>query len=126
MSFDGNFLNNGYTPEEKEGYQVLIFTTDNMGKRDGKHQLLYHWLLVKMLWWSPQSKWQICAAIANRGYYFTPHVVRKIGGKALTDSTYTVAKQTQLTKNTSRPLFMVWKKYIRVIMVQQKTHELKI
>ena len=68
----------------------------------------------------------MCAAIANRGYYFTPHVVRKIGGKALTDSTYTVAKHTSIEKNTSRPLLKAWKKYIQVIMVQQKTHELKI
>ena len=45
---------------------------------------------------SPIQMANMCAAIANRGYYFTPHVVRKIGGKALTDSTYTVAKQTSI------------------------------
>ena len=45
---------------------------------------------------SPIQMANMCAAIANRGYYFTPHIVRKIDGKALTDSTFTVAKQTSI------------------------------
>jgi penicillin-binding protein 2 len=45
---------------------------------------------------SPIQMANMCAAIANRGHYFTPHIVRKIDGKALTDSTFTVAKQTSI------------------------------
>ena len=45
---------------------------------------------------SPIQMANMCAAIAHRGYYFTPHIVRKIDGKALTDSSFTVAKQTSI------------------------------
>jgi penicillin-binding protein 2 len=34
------------------------------------------------------------AAIANRGYYYTPHIVSKIDGKKITDKKYTIPKQT--------------------------------
>ena len=34
------------------------------------------------------------AAIANKGFYYTPHIVHTIDGKALTDSTFIVPKKT--------------------------------
>lgn len=34
------------------------------------------------------------AAIANRGYYFTPHIVKEIAGQPLTDEQYTQRKYT--------------------------------
>lgn len=38
------------------------------------------------------------AAIANHGYFFTPHIVKKIDGKPITDSTYTIPKKTTIDK----------------------------
>lgn len=38
----------------------------------------------------------MCAAIANKGHYYTPHIVRKINGEFLNDSTYTQAKHTSV------------------------------
>ena len=36
------------------------------------------------------------AAIANKGHYFTPHIVKKIGTDKIKDSTYTIAKKTTI------------------------------
>ena len=36
------------------------------------------------------------AAIANKGYYYTPHIVKKINNKNIKDSTYTIAKKTTI------------------------------
>ncbi|TXI87179.1 MAG: penicillin-binding protein 2 [Chryseobacterium sp.] len=38
------------------------------------------------------------AAIANQGFYFTPHIVKKIGGKPITDTFYTKPKYTLVEK----------------------------
>lgn len=34
------------------------------------------------------------AAIANRGWFYTPHIIKEIAGKPLTDSLYTIKHQT--------------------------------
>lgn len=36
------------------------------------------------------------AAIANRGYFYTPHIVKKIGGVKITDTTYIKPKRTTI------------------------------
>lgn len=46
----------------------------------------------------------VTAAIANRGYFFTPHIVKKIGNKVIQDSTFTVAKQTTIDKKHFEPV----------------------
>lgn len=38
------------------------------------------------------------ATIANRGWYYTPHIIKAIGGKPITDSTYTVKHQTGISE----------------------------
>lgn len=38
------------------------------------------------------------AAIANRGYYYTPHILRKVGDDAVKDSNFTVPKYTTIDK----------------------------
>ena len=45
---------------------------------------------------SPIQMANMCAAIANRGHYYTPHIVRKINGEPLSDSTYTIPKYTSI------------------------------
>lgn len=36
------------------------------------------------------------AAIANKGYFYTPHIVKKINNNPITDTTYTIAKKTTI------------------------------
>ena len=46
----------------------------------------------------------VTAAIANRGYFYTPHVVKRIDNKAITDSAYTIAKLTTIDKKHFDPI----------------------
>ncbi len=39
----------------------------------------------------------LAAAIANRGYYFTPHMIKAIDGKAITDTNFTKPKYTTIS-----------------------------
>jgi len=45
---------------------------------------------------TPLQMANMCATIANRGWYYTPHVIRSIDGSPITDSTYTVKKFTAI------------------------------
>ena len=44
------------------------------------------------------------AAIANRGYFYTPHIVKKIDKKPIKDPKYTEAKQTTIDKKHFTPV----------------------
>lgn len=44
------------------------------------------------------------AAIANRGHYFTPHVIKKIEGKSINIPDYTIAKHTTIDKKHFEPV----------------------
>ncbi|MFI2742976.1 penicillin-binding protein 2 [Zhouia sp. PK063] len=44
------------------------------------------------------------AAIANRGFYFTPHVLKAIDGKAITNEKYTTKHQTAIDKKYFEPV----------------------
>ena len=46
----------------------------------------------------------ITAAIANRGYFYTPHIVKNIDSKPIQDSTYTVRKNTTINKKYFKPV----------------------
>ncbi|TVR40719.1 MAG: penicillin-binding protein 2 [Cryomorphaceae bacterium] len=43
---------------------------------------------------TPLQMANMCAVIANRGWYYAPHVIRAIDGEPITDSTYTVKNHT--------------------------------
>ena len=93
----GNFLNNDLYTGRKGRVPSVDFYNSQYGKKKWKAPTVISLAIGQdALVVSPIQMANMCAAIANRGYYFTPHVVRKIGGKALTDSTYTVAKQTSI------------------------------
>lgn len=61
------------------------------------------------------------AAIANRGYFFTPHIIKKIDGDSI-DGKYTIARKTSISPEHFEPviegMFNVYKKgtakYIQV------------
>jgi len=46
----------------------------------------------------------VTAAIANRGYFYTPHIVKSVDNKRITDSTYTIPKQTTIDKEHFEPV----------------------
>ncbi|CAI8397901.1 MAG: Peptidoglycan D,D-transpeptidase MrdA [Flavobacterium sp. SCGC AAA160-P02] len=46
----------------------------------------------------------VTAAIANRGYFYTPHIVKKIDNKAISDSTYIIPKITSIDKIHFEPI----------------------
>lgn len=46
----------------------------------------------------------VTAAIANRGYFFTPHIVKKIDNKAITDSAYIIPKKTSIDRKHFEPI----------------------
>ncbi len=44
------------------------------------------------------------AAIANRGFYYTPHLIKKIGGKEIDKPEYTVPKYTTIDRKYFEPV----------------------
>lgn len=46
----------------------------------------------------------VTAAIANRGYFYTPHIVKSINNEKIADSIYTVRKQTTIDKKYFKPV----------------------
>lgn len=44
------------------------------------------------------------AAIANRGWYYTPHVIKKIGGESIADPTYTTKRYTTISPEHFDPV----------------------
>lgn len=47
---------------------------------------------------TPLQMANMCATIANRGWYITPHIIKEIDGAPLTDSTYTDIHRTGIDK----------------------------
>lgn len=46
----------------------------------------------------------LTAAIANKGFFFTPHIVKKVSGQPITDSTFTIAKKTTINPEYFQPV----------------------
>lgn len=46
----------------------------------------------------------VTAAIANRGYFYTPHIVKKIGNNKKIDTIYITKKQTTIDKEHFKPV----------------------
>jgi len=44
------------------------------------------------------------AAIANRGYFYTPHILKKVNNSPITQADYTVKKQTTIAKEHFKPV----------------------
>ncbi|OSY87459.1 penicillin-binding protein [Tenacibaculum holothuriorum] len=47
---------------------------------------------------TPMQLANMTAAIANKGFFYTPHIVKKINNQSITDSTYTVKRHTTIDK----------------------------
>jgi penicillin-binding protein 2 len=46
----------------------------------------------------------VTAAIANKGFFYTPHIIKSIGNKSISDSTYTSPKYTTIDKKHFEPI----------------------
>lgn len=47
---------------------------------------------------TPIQMANMCSAIANRGHWYTPHIIRSIGEEAITDSTYTIRHEIPIAQ----------------------------
>ena len=95
----GNYLNNDLFNGRKGRVPTVGFYNRQYGKGGWKAPTVISLSIGQdALVVSPIQMANMCAAIANRGHYFTPHIVRKIDGTALKDSTYTTPKHTSIDK----------------------------
>jgi len=95
----GDFLNNDLYNGRKGRVPSVDFYNRQYGKRRWKAPTVISLAIGQdALVVSPIQMANMCAAIANRGHYFTPHIVRKVDGELLTDSTYTIPKYTTVNE----------------------------
>jgi len=95
----GNFLNNDLYTGRKGRVPSVDFYNRQYGKRRWKAPTVISLSIGQdALVVSPIQMANMCAAIANRGHYYTPHIVRKINGELLSDSTYNIPKYTTIDK----------------------------
>jgi len=95
----GGFLNNDLYNGRKGRVPSVDFYNRQYGKRRWKAPTVISLAIGQdALVVSPIQMANMCAAIANRGHYFTPHIVRKVDGELLTDSTYTIPKYTTVNE----------------------------
>ncbi|MCS5663736.1 MAG: penicillin-binding protein 2 [Flavobacteriales bacterium] len=95
----GNFLNNDLYTGRKGRVPSVDFYNRQYGKKRWKAPTVISLSIGQdALVVSPIQMANMCAAIANRGHYYTPHMVRKINGEPLSDSTYTIPKHTTIDK----------------------------
>jgi len=95
----GNFLNNDLYTGRKGRVPSVDFYNRQYGKRRWKAPTVISLSIGQdALVVSPIQMANMCVAIANRGHYYTPHIVRKINGEPLSDSTYTTPKYTTIDK----------------------------
>ena len=93
----GNFLGNDLYTGRKGRVPSVDFYNRQYGNRRWKAPIVISLSIGQDdLVVSPIQMANMSAAIANRGHYFTPHIVRKVDGIPLTDSTYTIPKHTTI------------------------------
>ena len=93
----GNFLNNDLYNGRKGRVPSVEFYNLQYGERRWKAPTVISLAIGQdALVVSPIQMANMCAAIANKGHYYTPHIVRKINGEFLNDSTYTQPKYTSV------------------------------
>jgi penicillin-binding protein 2 len=93
----GNFLNNDLYNGRKGRVPTVDFYNRQYGKRRWKAPTVISLAIGQdALVVSPIQMANMCVAIANRGFYYTPHIVRKVDGIPLNDSTYNVPKYTSI------------------------------
>lgn len=95
----GNYLNNDLSTGTPGRVPTVDFYNRQYGENGWKAPTVISLSIGQdALVVSPIQMGNMCAAIANRGYYYTPHIVRKIDNKMIDDSTYTKPKHTTVNR----------------------------
>ena len=95
----GNFLNNDLYNGRKGRVPTVDFYNKQYGKGRWKAPTVISLSIGQdALVVSPIQMANMCAAIANRGHYYTPHIVREVDGAQLNDSAYNTPKYTSIDK----------------------------
>lgn len=95
----GNYLNNDLSTGTPGRVPTVNFYDRQYGKNRWKAPTVISLSIGQdALVVSPIQMANMCAAIANKGYYYTPHIVRKIDNKILADSTFTKPKHTTINR----------------------------
>ena len=93
----GNFLNNDLSSGRKGRVPKIDFYNRQYGKNKWKAPTVISLAIGQdALVVSPIQMANMCAAIANRGHYITPHIVRSVDGIPINDSIYTIPKLTSI------------------------------
>ena len=93
----GNFLNNDLYNGRPGRVPTVDFYNKQYGKRRWKAPTVISLAIGQdALVVSPIQMANMCVAIANKGFYYTPHIVRKVDGIPLNDSMYSVPKYTSI------------------------------
>jgi penicillin-binding protein 2 len=53
---------------------------------------------------TPIQMANMTAILANRGYYYTPHIIKAISGKTVIDSNFTIRKYCSINKKYFKPI----------------------
>ncbi len=53
---------------------------------------------------TPIQMANMTAILANRGYYYTPHIIKAISGEAITDSNFTIRKYCSIDEKYFKPI----------------------
>lgn len=95
----GDFLNNDLYNGRKGRVPTVDFYNKQYGKGSWKAPTVISLSIGQdALVVSPIQMANMCAAIANRGHYYTPHIVREIDAIPLNDTTYNIPKYTSIDK----------------------------
>ena len=95
----GNYLNNDLSSGRKGRVPSIDFYNRQYGQNRWKAPTVISLAIGQdALVVSPIQMANMCAAIANRGYYFTPHIVRSIDGIPIDDSNFISPKYTSIDR----------------------------
>ena len=97
LGYDLPFGQRGFVPDGNyynKMYPYKWNASTNISNAIGQGELLT----------TPIQLANITSAIANRGYFYTPHIVKKIDNKVITDSAYNIPKYTSIDKEHFEPV----------------------
>jgi len=101
----GNFLNNDLPTGTKGLVPTADYYDRNLGWTGWKAITTISLGIGQgELLLSPIQMANFTAAIANRGYYYTPHIVKEINGKPILDSNFTTPKYTTIDSKHFEPV----------------------
>jgi len=100
----GNYLNNDLYVGKKGLVPSIKYNDARMPFRWKAPSLISLAIGQDALLVTPIQMANMCAAIANRGYYFTPHIMKSTSGSFEMDSTFSERKYTSIDRKHFTPI----------------------